>query len=370
MGLEAMNPSVTSSAKETLVENKGALVENKAMIECRGVWKVFGPAKEAIKAMASGELSKAEVFKRYGCSVGVADANIQVKQGEIFCIMGLSGSGKSTLLRHINRLIEPTKGEISIDGERIDQMSPAQLRQMRNHKIAMVFQHVALLPHRTVADNTAFGLEARGLPKADRRRRAMEKLELVGLDQWADRYPRELSGGMQQRVGLARALTSDPSILLLDEPFSALDPVIRRDLQDQFLTLAHSMQKTAVFITHDLEEAMKLGTRLAIMRDARIVQVGKPEEILFAPADSYVRDFVRGISRQLVLKAANVMQPLDTTDARAQASEATARAHPNERLDALISRIADKPGPIVVYDDDKAVGVISVSDFLRAIKPE
>ena len=361
--METMSPSVTEPTREVSSENR-------TMIECKGVWKIFGPAPQAIRAMESYELSKAEVMRRFGCSVGVANANIKIKRGEIFCIMGLSGSGKSTLLRHINRLIEPTKGEISIDGERIDQMSPAQLRQMRNSNIAMVFQHVALLPHRTVVENSAFGLEARGLPKAERRKRAMEKLELVGLEQWADRYPRELSGGMQQRVGLARALTSDPSILLLDEPFSALDPVIRRGLQDQFLALAQSMQKTAVFITHDLEEAMKLGSRVAIMRDARIVQVGKPEEIIFSPADEYVRDFVRGISRQLVLKASSVMQPLNTAEAQAQAVSATTRAHPGERLDALIARLAERPGPIAVYDGDNAVGIISVSGFLRAIQPE
>lgn len=344
--------------------------DNAPMIECKGVWKVFGfGADRAIRAMESGRVTKSQVLEEFNCSVGVADANISVKRGEIFCIMGLSGSGKSTLLRHINRLIEPTKGEISIGGERIDLMSPAELRQMRNRKIGMVFQHVALLPHRTVVENTAFGLEARGLGKAERDRKAMEKLDLVGLSSWANRYPRELSGGMQQRVGLARALTSDPDILLLDEPFSALDPMIRRDLQDQFLEITRSVQKTAVFITHDLEEAMKLGNRVAIMRDARIVQIGKPEEILSAPADTYVRDFVRGISRQLVLKAADVMRQVIEQRDRDLVASASARARPDERLDSLIERIADKPGPITIYDGDDLVGVIDVSDFLSAIKP-
>lgn len=347
-----------------------AVPENIPMIECKGVWKVFGArADTAIHAMESGQSSKADVLSRYGCSVGVADANLQVQRGEVFCIMGLSGSGKSTLLRHINRLIDPTKGEISIDGERIDRMSAAELRRLRNQKIAMVFQHLALLPHRTVIDNTAFGLEARGVAKAERRKKAMEKLELVGLSQWAERYPGELSGGMRQRVGLARALTSDPSILLRDEPFSALDPLIRRDLQEQFLAITHSMRKTAVFITHDLEEAMKLGTRVAIMRDARIVQVGTPEEILFSPADDYVQDFVRGICRQLVLKAGDVMRPVEAPEARAEAAAAPATAHPEERLEALIARIAENPGSIAVHADGKTVGVISIKDFLHAIKP-
>jgi glycine betaine/proline transport system ATP-binding protein len=344
--------------------------ESAPMIECKGIWKAFGAkAYEAIQAMEAGRLTKSQALEEFNCSVGVANANIEVGRGEIFCIMGLSGSGKSTLLRHINRLIEPTKGEISIDGERIDLMSPADLRQMRNRKIGMVFQHVALLPHRTVVENTAFGLEARGLSKVERNKKAMEKLDLVGLSQWAERYPHELSGGTQQRVGLARALTSDPSILLLDEPFSALDPVIRRDLQDQFLEITRSMKKTAVFITHDLEEAMKLGNRVAIMRDARIVQVGKPEEILSAPADTYVRDFVRGISRQLVLKAGDIMRPIRTERDREQVASASARARSEERLDSLIKRIAEKPGSIAVYQGDDCVGVIEMSDFLLAIKP-
>lgn len=347
-----------------------AMSESAPMIECKGVWKVFGTkADQAISAMENGRLTKGQALEQFNCSVGVANANVQVARGEIFCIMGLSGSGKSTLLRHINRLIEPTKGEISIDGERIDLMSAADLRHMRNHKIGMVFQHVALLPHRTVIENTAFGLEARGLSTTERNKKAMEKLDLVGLSQWANRYPSELSGGMQQRVGLARALTSDPDILLLDEPFSALDPVIRRDLQDQFLDITRSMKKTAIFITHDLEEAMKLGNRVAIMRDARIVQVGKPEEILSAPADTYVRDFVRGISRQLVLKASDVMRSVATEHDRREVASATARAIPEERLDSLIERLAERPGSIAVYQGNECVGLIEMSDFLSAIKP-
>lgn len=352
------------------MQQQNAASGHDPMIECRGIWKVFGrKADEAIEGIRDGRITKAEALSRFGCSVGVADATLSVARGEIFCIMGLSGSGKSTLLRHINRLIEPTRGEISIAGQRIDQMSAAELRYLRNHMIGMVFQHVALLPHRTVVENTAFGLEARGIARSERRRLAMEKLELVGLGHWADHLPRELSGGMQQRVGLARALTSDPAILLLDEPFSALDPVIRRDLQDQFLSITRSMQKTAVFITHDLEEAMKLGNRVAIMRDARIVQVGRPEEILFSPADDYVRDFVRGISRQLVLRAQDIMRPLDTPAAEAELAGAKVTAHPGERLDALIARLANAPGSVAVRQDDRDVGVIGISDFLRAIQP-
>jgi glycine betaine/proline transport system ATP-binding protein len=346
------------------------LEREQAMIECRGVWKIFGSrARETIDAMRQGKLDKNSALEKFGCSVGVADVDLTVNAGEIFCIMGLSGSGKSTLLRHINRLIEPTAGEIIVDGERVDLKSPSELRALRNKKIGMVFQHIALLPHRTVLDNAAFGLEARGVPKKERRSRAAEKLALVGLEEWADRRPEELSGGMQQRVGLARALTSDPGILLMDEPFSALDPIIRRDLQNQFLSLTKIMRKTTVFITHDLEEAMKLGTRVAIMRDARIVQVGTPEEIITHPANEYVTDFVRGISKQSILKASNVMRPVEQFVLSGRSlPDFAAVASPDDRLSDLIAKVASNPGPIAVKDDGNLVGIVSLSGLLTALK--
>jgi glycine betaine/proline transport system ATP-binding protein len=348
------------------------LGRDQPMIECRGVWKIFGSrARETIDAMRQGKLDKNSALEKFGCSVGVADVDLTINAGEIFCIMGLSGSGKSTLLRHINRLIDPTAGEIIVDGERVDLKSPSELRALRNQKIGMVFQHIALLPHRTVLDNAAFGLEARGVPRKERRSRAAEKLALVGLEEWADRHPDELSGGMQQRVGLARALTSDPSILLMDEPFSALDPIIRRDLQNQFLSLTQIMRKTTVFITHDLEEAMKLGTRVAIMRDARIVQIGTPEEIISCPANEYVADFVRGISRQSILKASNVMRPVEQFFSTGLSlPDFTAVACPDDRLSDLISKIASNPGPIAVKDDGNLVGIVSLRDLLTALKSE
>lgn len=337
-------------------------------IECRGVWKIFGPrSAEAVQAARLENLGKVAVAERFNSILSVADAGFDVRRGEIFCIMGLSGSGKSTLVRHINRLIEPTAGEILVNGARVDLMSDAQLRVLRSKTIAMVFQHVALLPHRTVRDNIALGLEIRGVPKAQRREMAEQKLELVHLSGWGDRYPDELSGGMQQRVGLARALASDPDILLMDEPFSALDPLIRRELQDQFLELSRSVGKTTVFITHDLEEAIKLGTRIGIMRDGRLIQIGTPAEIVGRPADDYVADFVRGVSRLRLLRAEDVMEPI--VDPAAQ--PARWRAHPESKLEALIDMMIDARSEIVIEaDPGRPVGTVTVEGLLRAIRGE
>jgi glycine betaine/proline transport system ATP-binding protein len=348
------------------------VVPAEPMIECRGVWKIFGRrAQETLAGMRQGTLDKASALEKYGCAVGVADVNLTINKGETFCIMGLSGSGKSTLLRHINRLIDPTAGEIVVDGERVDLKSPSELRALRNSKIGMVFQHIALLPHRTVLDNAAFGLEARGVNKKERKTRARENLSLVGLESWCDRYPQELSGGMQQRVGLARALTSDPSILLMDEPFSALDPVIRRDLQNQFLSLSQVMRKTTIFITHDLEEAMKLGTRVAIMRDAKIVQIGTPDEILSQPANDYVANFVRGISRQSILKAKDVMYSVqEAYSTGVGLADCTHEAAPDERLSELLSRVAANPAAIAIKEGGNLVGVVTIRGLLMALKSD
>jgi glycine betaine/proline transport system ATP-binding protein len=283
-------------------------------IECRGVWKVFGPKpQEALHAIRAQGLGKAELLERHNCVIGVADANFAVEQGEIFCIMGLSGSGKSTLVRHINGLIQPTAGEVLIDGENIARKSGRELRALRGRKIGMVFQNFALLPHRTVIENIAFGLELRNMRREERTAKAARMLDLVQLSGWAERWPDELSGGMQQRVGLARALAGDPDILLMDEPFGALDPLIRRQLQDQFLELSRVMRKTTVFITHDLDEAMRVGSRIAIMHDGRIVQIDTPQGVVRNPADDYVAAFVAGISELKLLRAADIMRPLNGT---------------------------------------------------------
>jgi glycine betaine/proline transport system ATP-binding protein len=342
------------------------------VIECRRVWKAFGGrAPSALELKEWEGLSKREIAERSNCIIGVADVSFSVKRGEIFCIMGLSGSGKSTLLRHINRLIDPTSGEILVNGARVDLMGGAQLRKLRNRTVGMVFQHVALLPHRTVRDNVAFALELRGSDSRDKAAIADAKLELVQLDGWGDRYPDQLSGGMQQRVGLARALAADPDILLMDEPFSALDPLIRRRLQDQFLALSRQVRKTTVFITHDLEEAIKLGNRIAIMRDGSFIQVGTPEQIVSAPVDEYVADFVRGMPLIKILRAEHIMQPLDSPDVPqlGSAEAPLQRADLTTGLETLVELMIRSPRPILIEaDSDQPVGVVTLPSLLRAIK--
>jgi glycine betaine/proline transport system ATP-binding protein len=330
------------------------------------VWKIFGPrAAEAVRAARQENLDKAAVADRFQSILSVADAGFTVRRGEIFCIMGLSGSGKSTLVRHINRLIDPTAGEILVNGARVDLMTAPDLRKLRSKTIAMVFQHVALLPHRTVQDNVAFGLEIRGNKKGQRREVAEQKLDLVHLSGWGERYPDELSGGMQQRVGLARALASDPDILLMDEPFSALDPLIRRELQDQFLELSRKVNKTTVFITHDLEEAIKLGSRIGIMRDGRLIQIGTPAEIVGRPIDAYVAEFVRGVSRLKLLCAEQIMEPLNGLPVHADQR----RAHPESKLEALIDLMIDAPNGIVIEAAPSSpIGIVKLEGLLRAIR--
>ena len=255
------------------------------VITLDSVWKIFGTnANAAMAAIREKGLGKREVLQEFGCVVGIADVSFSVKRGEIFCVMGLSGSGKSTMVRHLNRLIEPTAGNINVLGNDMLNLSDNELRAMRANNIGMVFQHMALLPHRTVRDNVGFPLQVRGEPKSRRWEVSQRCLDRVNLTGYENRFPSELSGGMQQRVGLARALASDPDVLLMDEPFSALDPLIRRQLQDQFMALSAELHKTTVFITHDLDEAIRIGNRIAIMKDGRVVQIGTPEEIVTQPA--------------------------------------------------------------------------------------
>jgi glycine betaine/proline transport system ATP-binding protein len=282
--------------------------------------------------------------------------------------MGLSGSGKSTMVRHINRLIEPTAGSITIGGQDINALNRADLRRMRAEKIGMVFQHMALLPHRTVWDNVCMSLELRGVDPVKRRQVAAEKLTLVGLDGWGDRYPDELSGGMKQRVGLARAMAADPEILLMDEPFSALDPLIRRQLQTQFIELSKIFHKTTIFITHDLDEAIRLGDRIAIMKNGRIVQVGTPEDIVTNPKDEYVADFVAGISRVELVTAQKIMHPLNGLGPAARADLATApRAPTGATLHELINLACESDQPIVIVDGDTEAGVVDKRALLRGV---
>ncbi|WP_026575837.1 quaternary amine ABC transporter ATP-binding protein [Bacillus sp. UNC438CL73TsuS30] len=282
-------------------------MSNNYKIQVRNVTKVFGKSKTALQLLRKGE-TKQSILKKTGATVGVSQANFEVEAGEIFVIMGLSGSGKSTLVRLINRLIEPTSGEVLIDGKDIVKMNKEQLRNVRRKKISMVFQKFALLPHRTVLENTEYGLEVQGVAKEIRKEKALEALKLVGLEGYENQYPKQLSGGMQQRVGLARALANDADILLMDEAFSALDPLIRKDMQDELLELQSKMKKTIVFITHDLDEALRIGDRIALMKDGSIVQIGTPEEILINPSNDYVERFVEDVDLSKVLTAGHVMK--------------------------------------------------------------
>ena len=344
------------------------------VVVARNVWKIFGErANEAMQAVQKRNLSKAEVLDEFEAVVGVRDVSIEVSEGEIFCIMGLSGSGKSTLVRHVNRLIEPTSGEIFINGTNVGALNAEDLRAMRADKIGMVFQNMALLPHRTVRDNIAFALELRNVDAFTRAQVADEVIETVDLQGYGDRMPSELSGGMQQRVGLARALAANPDILLMDEPFSALDPLIRRGLQDEFLALSKNLKKTTLFITHDLDEAIRMGTHIAIMKDGEIVQTGTPEDIVTQPADDYVADFVAGISKLKLVFAHTVMQPVEKYEKenkKLPAIKNCPQAGPEDDLDTLVGLAVDQAKPIVIMDDGKPVGVVTKDALLRGIQGE
>ena len=283
-------------------------------VQVKHLTKVFGKRSQAALKMVQEGRPKTEIVEKTGATVGVYDANFDVNEGEIFVIMGLSGSGKSTLIRLINRLIEPTSGDIYIDGKDIAKMDKDELREVRRRKMSMVFQNFGLFPHRTILENTEFGLEVRGVSKEERTALAEKALENSGLIAFKDQYPGQLSGGMQQRVGLARALANDPEILLMDEAFSALDPLIRREMQDELIDLQANVQKTIIFITHDLNEALRIGDRIALMKDGQIMQIGTGEEILTNPANDYVREFVEDVDRSKVLTASNIMVPALTTN--------------------------------------------------------
>ena len=337
-----------------------------SVVNISNVWKVFGEqADAAIKAIKDESIGKAEVLERYGCVIGVQDATFDVPRGEIFCIMGLSGSGKSTLVRHINRLIEPSSGNIEVLGRNVSKLNESQLRELRANHIGMVFQHMALLPHRSVRDNVAYPLEIRGVAKSKRLAVSDHALQLVDLVGYEDRLPKELSGGMQQRVGIARALASDPEVLLMDEPFSALDPLIRMQLQDQFKALVAQLQKTTLFITHDLDEAIRIGHRIAIMKDGIIVQIGTPEDIVMNPADDYVREFVQGISKLKLVKAHSILEPLESYQGTLDGAP---RADEEADLDQLINHAVGTDLPVVITSDGRDIGVVTKPRLLRGIQ--
>jgi len=341
-----------------------------AAIQIQNVWKIFGnTSNDALDAIQNKKISKQEALEKYNSVIGVSDVSFDVNKGEIFCVMGLSGSGKSTLVRHINRLLEPTSGKILINNQDVMQFNKENLQDLRNKKIGMVFQNFALMPHRSVLDNIAMPLEIRGVSKNDRLDAANNILNIVELQGWGNKYAHELSGGMQQRVGLARALAADPEFLLMDEPFSALDPLIRRQLQTEFIKLSKQMKKTTVFITHDLDEAVRVGHRIAIMRDGRVVQIGTPEEIVVNPSDEYVADFVKGISRLKVVQAKTIMQPLEQYKKNfGENLSNNEKVNENDILSKLIETSVSKDKPIVVVNDHNTeVGIITQSDLLKAV---
>ncbi|MFC1987057.1 glycine betaine/L-proline ABC transporter ATP-binding protein [Chloroflexota bacterium] len=393
---------------------------NNMVISCQNVWKVFGPKPESIWDLLNNGATRQEVIEQTGHIIAVKDVSFEVRENEIFVVMGLSGSGKSTLIRCINRLIEPTKGKILIDGVDITSMSHSELRELRRHKLSMVFQNFGLLPHRSVLENVAFGLEIRGEIKKERQMKAKQALEQVELQGWEDSRLYELSGGMQQRVGLARSLAVDSEIVLMDEPFSALDPLIRRQMQDEFIKLRSTVKKTVVFITHDLLEALKLGDRIAIMKDGEIVQLGTPQEIVSQPSAGYVSEFVKDVPRAKVISAESIMEEPKVVvwgnfDVEVAIKEMTAKqatvafivdsrnilegvltmnraieavregstkfadierqdfpsTSPDSPLENILHFMADSNLPVAVLDEGRhLLGVINRQTLIRAIQPE
>jgi glycine betaine/proline transport system ATP-binding protein len=335
------------------------------VIRASGIWKVFGPNPARLVGSEDALLPRAELREKTGNVVAVRDVSLEVWQGEVFVVMGLSGSGKSTLVRTLIRLIEPTAGEIEIAGRNVTKADRAELRELRRHSVSMVFQHFGLLAHRRVIDNVAFGLEVQGVGKRDRHERARKILGLVGLDDVANQFPDQLSGGMQQRVGVARAFAANPEVMLYDEPFSALDPLIRRDMQDEVMRLQQEIGKTTMFITHDLPEALRLGDRIAIMRDGAIVQLGTPEELVGSPADEYVENFTRDIPRSHVLTLRWIMRdpgPADSLDGPKLDVGTTMRK--------AVPVLAASDKPVCCVEDERIVGIVDRDAVLRAIAEE
>jgi glycine betaine/proline transport system ATP-binding protein len=344
-------------ATEATVDRDGT-----PLVDAHGLWKVFGPHGERIVDSPDADLPRGELRAKSGNTVAVRDVSLEIWPGEVFVVMGLSGSGKSTLVRTLIRLIEPTAGAISILGSDVMAAQPAALRDLRRHTVSMVFQHFGLLAHRTVIENAAFGLEIQGVAKHERMARADEMLRLVGLEDAATQFPDQLSGGMQQRVGLARAFAVDPKLMLYDEPFSALDPLIRRDMQDEVIRLQHETGKTMLFITHDLPEALRLGDRIAIMRDGRIVQLGTPEELVGSPADDYVANFVRDIPRENVLTLRWIMR-----DPKPGEVSSDAELDVTTKVKDAVPVVAATSGSVRAVEGGRVVGVVDRVSVLQAM---
>ena len=337
-----------------------------SFIRVENLTKVFGGYNDEVKQLIDKNASKEEVLSQTGSTVAVNNATLDINESEIFVVMGLSGSGKSTLIRLINRLIEPTVGEIHIKDRNVLELNATDLREFRRENFSMVFQSFALFPFRTVLDNAAFGLEVKNIPKQKRRKKAQEALELVGLGEYKNQYPSQLSGGMQQRVGLARALANDTDILLMDEAFSALDPLIRKEMQEELLQLQQDMKKTIIFITHDLNEALSIGDRIALMKDGKIAQIGKPEEIVTNPADDYVRAFVQDIDRSKVLKTKHIMtqvkQPVSIDSTKEQRT-----IDKNALLSETFNLFDRDHDTLIITDKDSVVGELRYDQVLNVL---
>lgn len=332
-------------------------------VELHQIWKIFGPNPALVFETVDPASSRGEILRRTGHVVAVRNVSLEISEGEVFVVMGLSGSGKSTLIRCLSRLIEPTAGKVLINGEDVIAMNADALRHLRRHTASMVFQQFGLFPHRRVLENVGYGLEVQGVDPPERRKLCMRVLDMVGLAGWENHYPHELSGGMQQRVGLARALAVDPEIMLCDEPFSALDPLIRRDMQNELLNLQQSLKKTIIFITHDFLEALKLGDRIAIMKDGEIVQIGTPQQIVAKPVNAYVREFTEDVPRAKVLTAESVM--VDDNGEETLAEVGVAR---DTTLEALIPRVLDVDAPMPVVDESgDVIGVLHWKAVLLAL---
>jgi glycine betaine/proline transport system ATP-binding protein len=332
------------------------------MLSCRGVWKVFGAKKSEFKQFSRSDMTDAELADR-GWTAAVRDASFDVARGEVFVIMGLSGSGKSTVVRCLSRLIEPTSGDVFVEGEDLLAANEAQLLNIRRQKMGMVFQHFALLPNRDVLRNVAFPLQVQDVERSKREERAREMISLVGLEGREEYFPDELSGGQQQRVGIARSLASDPAIWFLDEPFSALDPLIRADLQDELLRLQEQLHKTTVFITHDLDEAIKIADRIAIMDQGRIVQIGSPEDLVLSPANDYVARFVKNVPRSKVVRVSSIMRDATSAD-----SVGDWVVNATDRLSEVAPRIGETTHSIAIQDDDGAtLGYVDRDKFVRVL---
>lgn len=328
------------------------------IISIKNVYKLYGNNRTEAVAMLNSGADKDAVYRKTGVTAALTNINLDIKRGEIFVVIGLSGSGKSTLLRCLNRLHRPTSGSITFEGAELSSMTQQQLLALRRNKISMVFQSFGLMDHRDVLGNVAYGLEVRGMPKAEREKKAMALISMVGLDGWEHKSCDELSGGMRQRVGIARALANDPEVLLMDEPFSALDPLVRRDMQFELLSLQRKLKKTVVFVTHDIDEAFKLGDTVAIMRDGKIVQIGTPEQMSANPTDDYVRNFIGTANKSKVLTVKNIMMTPSCLMRRADGPEHAIREMRKNALSTVY----------VVDDDLRMEGVLTISEAIRAVR--